>query len=271
MEYGFCTGFATKKLFEIDLSLLPKISEAGFDFVEYPLMSLAALSDSAFDEVCRKTKANKLSCTSMCNFFPGSLSLYISSEDELDSYIGKAFDRAESLGAKKIIFGSGAFRSYPESLSREKAYEMLVSFCINKVAPSAEKRKISVLIEPLRRGECNIINTIREGADLVEDVSNPFFGLMIDMFHMESNGENVSDIDRLFPQIEHVHICNPERELPVNKFSDYLCEGLGILKARGYNKAISFESLDSPCCKEALAFLKSFISPESPVRDALYG
>ena len=48
MRYGFCTGFATTPLFAIDNRLEAAVSSWGFDYIEYPLMSVAALSEKDF-------------------------------------------------------------------------------------------------------------------------------------------------------------------------------------------------------------------------------
>ena len=53
------------------------------------------------------------------------------------------------------------------------------------------------------------------------------------------------------------HIAELERGLPVDHFSDYVSEALSILKAEGYDRAISYETEDGDK-KKALHLLQYF-------------
>ena len=73
MRYGFCTGFATTPLFTIDSSLEAAVSSWGFDYIEYPLMSVAALTEKDFAMLRQRVADAHLACDSMCNLFPASV------------------------------------------------------------------------------------------------------------------------------------------------------------------------------------------------------
>ncbi len=49
MRYGMCTDIATATRDRVEYELLKRIKEAGFDFVEFPLMMIETLSDDDFE------------------------------------------------------------------------------------------------------------------------------------------------------------------------------------------------------------------------------
>ena len=78
-------------------------------------------------------------------------------------------------------------------MGKDEAFSRLVSVSRRIIASIASGNGITVLVEPLRRGECNIINTVEEGAGLCEAVDDQSFSLMADIYHMESNGEPLDE------------------------------------------------------------------------------
>jgi sugar phosphate isomerase/epimerase len=69
-----------------------------------------------------------------------------------------------------LCFGSGGARRVPDGFSKDEAFAQLVAFG-TRIAPEAKAHGITVVIEPLRRQETNIINTAAEGFALVKAVA----------------------------------------------------------------------------------------------------
>lgn len=253
MIYGFCTGFATNPLFSIDYDLYRKINDAGFDYAESPLMSLVELDLDTFNDKQELFKAPVL-----CNLFPGYLNLYTSNDDEIASYTDKAFLRMKALGADKIIFGSGKARSF-NGISYDEAYKRLYHITKDIAGKKACEYKINILIEPLKRSECNIINTLYEGYSFVRNLDIDSVKLMADLYHMECNWENIEYLREALPYIHHIHIAGKERSLSDTLKDEYLKKGLKILKDEGYDESISFETNIDSDIKEALKNLREMI------------
>ena len=253
MLYGFCTGFATKPLFALDYDLYSAIMASGFDYVESPLMTLMELDRKEFDAHLDIFKSPVA-----CNLFPGSLPLYTSDEKQIAEYVDEAFDRLKATSTNKVIFGSGKARSF-SSMEKSDAYNILIDITRDIIGPASSKNGVLTLIEPLKRGECNIINTLKEGRAFVEDVDSESVKLMADLYHMESNGENIEDLRDCLQYIHHIHIAGPERNLEATLSDSYIAQGLRILKEEGYDKAISFETdLNGDMGKE-LIYLKTLM------------
>lgn len=47
-----------------------------------------------------------------------------------------------------------------------------------------------IVVEPMRRQECNFINTVVEGTAIVGKVNHPNVHLLFDVYHMLQNGED---------------------------------------------------------------------------------
>ena len=58
MRYGMCTDIATSTRDRVEYPLLEKIKDAGFDYVEFPLMMIDTLSDEDFDFCDKPTVQN---------------------------------------------------------------------------------------------------------------------------------------------------------------------------------------------------------------------
>ena len=246
MRYGFCTGFATNPRFTIDSSLEAAVSSWGFDYMEYPLMSLAALPEEDFAALRRRVADTHLACDSMCNLFPASVPVVgeAASEAQIRTYLDIAFERAAALGSKKIIFGSAGARKR-NGLPLEKANQQFLT-CLHLLEEYCSRYQVVVLLEAIRRGEADYINTLAEGAELVyraREEGCTHIGLMADLFHMESNGEPLSDLERYLPLIQHIHLCEMDRKLPKEQFSPYLQKAIEILRVKAYHETVSYESV----------------------------
>jgi sugar phosphate isomerase/epimerase len=105
-------------------------------------------------------------------FLPGTLKLTgpdAATPEQQMAYVTKAFTRLERLGVTILCFGSGGARRVPTASRRTRRSPQLVAFG-KRIAPEAKAHGITVVIEPLRRQETNIINTAAEGLALVKAV-----------------------------------------------------------------------------------------------------
>lgn len=261
MRYGFCTDIATKTRDRVEYSLIERIKDAGFDFVEFPLMMIETLSKEEFEILLSELKRIGLDCDVCCNYFPGRIKVVgpSANKEEIDAYLEKAVGRAFRMGAKKIVFGSCPSRNLPDGMSAEEGYIQLEKMIRDSVVPSCEKYNITVVIEPIRKQSANFILTVKDGKKVVDLVGHEKIRLLADIMHMNYNEENPEDLRDVYPDIRHVHICEYDRKLPEKEYSEFTDRCLTILADLGYNRSISFESKDAAepdGLKNALNMLK---------------
>src|SRR5687768_897981 len=153
---------------------IEKAKLIGFDYVELLVKNFTALKDADFEAFVAKHKAVGMPTPVGNNFIPAELKLVGPDIEpaKQTEFVNKAFDRAQRLGVKVVVLGSGAARKYPEGFSPDVAWSQLVDFA-RRIAPEAKKRGIVVAVEPLQKGETNTINTAAQGLKWVEAVNHP--------------------------------------------------------------------------------------------------
>ena len=265
MRYGFCKEFSTPLKTEVDYELIKTIKDAGFDFVEMRAMLVSSLTDDEFDKLYNALKELDLDCDCCCALFPKTIRVTGKTVnlEEIKEYIEKTFTRCKKLGAKKIVFGSAPARALDEETDMETGYEQICEVISKVIVPACEKYDMTVVMEPLRADACNFINTLSDGARVVETVKSPYIQLLADTIHMMSNNDNYDDILKYKDILKHIHIAELQRIMPEDAYSEYIEKVLGNLKQNGYDGTISFESKNGEgleSMKKALALLKKTIN-----------
>ena len=112
---------------------------------------------------------------------PGDLKVVGDKVDEqaIRAYLEKTFARAQKLGVKVVVFGSGAARGVPEGYPHENAWRDIAAY-LRIVEEYCEKYAIDLAIEPLRRAECNIMNFVSEGTEMAALLNLPHIGVLGD-------------------------------------------------------------------------------------------
>jgi D-psicose/D-tagatose/L-ribulose 3-epimerase len=194
----------------LDADKFEAAQAAGFDYVEINASKVAALTDDEFQQLAAAVGRLRIPVAAANVFLPGSIKLTGPDVDPARqmAYVTSTLGRLKRLGVKIQVLGSGGARRVPDGFSREEAFNQLVDFC-RRIAPVARDNGITIVVEPLRKQETNIINTAREGLALVKAVDRPEIKLLVDYYHMAEEGENADIIAEAGPLLAHTHIANP--------------------------------------------------------------
>lgn len=181
------------------------LKEIGFDYLELGMSSTSALSEEEFEVLRRKAERAGLPVLAMNGMLPSDFHLC---SDQLDTqgltaYLHKAFSRAQALGVKTVVFGSGGARRYPLDMEYALAMDYLVAY-LRLAGPLADSYGLSIAVEPLREQECNIINSVMEARQLAKMANQANVGVLADLFHMAAGKEGFMGM-RLGPLL-HCHI-----------------------------------------------------------------
>jgi len=174
--------------------------------------------------------------------FPADLKVVGPAVDwrRFDGYVETAFRRAQQSGLRCIVFGSAGARMVPEGFSAARAFEQYVE-ALRRMAPVAQRHGLTVVVEPLNRGECNLINTVEEGFEAAERAAHPSVELLVDLFHMLRNDEAPGGIVKVGSRIRHAHLAErDERTAPGVKGDDFR-PFLRALRAAGYDSLLTIE------------------------------
>jgi len=214
----------------------------GFDYLELPVRNLMPESkEKDFNSVFQKISSLKITPEVLNLFIPSDLKIVGNDVDEirLAHYIENTMCRASAVGGKIIVFGSGGARRVPENFSRQVAWNQLKLF-LNKVGQIACHYGIIIAVEPLNSHECNILNSVKEVLELIEEVGRPEIKLMIDLYHLQQEGENLSPTPYLKDNLVHVHVADSGRSYPGSGSYDY-DSFFQFLKTLPYEQRISVE------------------------------
>lgn len=234
VQVGWCTPLKT----------LEAAKTAGFDYAELGTTELATMSDADFEQAAQTIKRVGLPTPVTNLFLPGTLKVTGPQIDQAAqlAYVRTAFTRLEKIGVTVVVFGSGGSRRVPEGFDKADAFKQLVDFG-KRIAPEAQAHGITVAVEPLRKQECNIINSAGEGLELVNAINHPNFQLMIDFYHLASEKEDPEIVLRAAPHIRHLHTANPTgRVFPLDASEYDYAPFFANLRKIGYDKRISVEA-----------------------------
>lgn len=246
MKFGMCIGSDSNKI-----AVCKKL---GYDYVESAFEMLAdPKNDEKYDAFQAELKNNDFSCLSVNCFIPSALKITGPDADEqaLKDYIERGMKRGAALGVKKVVFGSGGARKRPEGFSYETAVRQIFSFLTDIVSPIAEKYGILLVIEPLRSGDTNMIESLREGAVIAAAVNRPNIRLLVDLYHAYYSGDTNDHIRSMTTLLRHAHIAEPEKRVyPAPGDAYPYADFISALKAAGCDTC-SVEARCSDFEKEA--------------------
>ncbi len=227
-----------------DLSTAPELPRDQVAFIEENLQTfLVPESDeSVFEERLKLARAGGYQVPVVNRFLPADLKIVGPSVDKtrLLRWAQTAMRRAEIAGVKIVVWGSGAARRATDGFPIAAAVEQYVD-AVRWVAPVAQEHGVLIVIEPLSRGDSNVVMSIAEGAQVVDAVASPAVGLLADTWHMMLEGEPVSELERFASRLAHVHTSELKQRAVPGTFGDDLRPYLSALRRGGYKGDIVVE------------------------------
>jgi sugar phosphate isomerase/epimerase len=234
MKFGVCGG----------LDLMPLLAHTGYDYLEMSVGGLLKpLEDEAtFNAELAALQAGAVPCRALHCLLPGSMKVVGPAVDSaaLQRYARTVCARAQRAGVPVVVFGSGAARTVPDGFDRTQARAQLHAFCL-MLGQTAAAHHVTIAVEPLHQGYCNILNTVTEAAALVRAVQHPAIRLLVDAFHWAREHEAPDAISANADLLVHTHIAtDANRKAPGGEACD-LSPFFAALRAARYDGTISIE------------------------------
>ena len=208
--FGACRGPGDAKL----------LSSVGYDFWEWGVG--AAFDPEKGDEwwkVQRDLIVSQPIPLRSCNgFIPWKFRLTgpKASHAPALEYAERAMRRADEVGVKTLVLGSGGARNVPGDFigpaeqrpDIEGGTRQFVDFCRELAKRTADLKTTKVVIEPLRPNESNIVNFVWQGVAICEEIASPRIRQLADIFHMMMGGDPAASIVRAGHFLAHCHIAS---------------------------------------------------------------
>ena len=243
-------------------------SEFGYDGVELALMGADEVSPAELRAWIGET-GMQVSSISTGQLFAARKLCFTSPDLGIRRQTVLEFNRLIDLAAD---FGQmvniGRVRGSIHPGQTAKQAQTLFSEALIDLSGYAEKRGVTLVIEPVNRYEINYINTLDEGSALLDELNHHALGLMPDVFHMNIEDDQLGEsLIRNARHIRYVHLADSNRHAPGDGHLDFK-EVFAALQTIGYDGWITAEILPYPSPDEAARRAIAYLRPRVPVKKA---
>lgn len=196
----------------------PKIKEMGFDVIEVPLEDTTIVDGTQAGQVIAD---NGLEVTATAAIGPDRDLIHPEAaiRDNAMAYLRSCIDTCQAMGASNLVgpIYSAVGRTWQQTAEERAADVQLLVDNLGQMAAYAHERGVKLGLEPLNRFETSFINTAAQAVEVVDGVSSPALGIMLDTFHMNIEEKNQGDAIRTAGQrLIHLHACGSDRGAPGN-------------------------------------------------------
>ena len=215
-------------------------AKMGFDYLEVNASAISQLSEEEFEKMLSRIQESGLPAES-CNVLFHDIQL-LSDEGmgRVESYLRDTFGRLQRLGVRLAVFGSGGARRKPDELPYGDAWRRLCEVT-RTIGTVAGEYGAEIAIEPLRRGETNMVNSVIEGAALASAVNLPNVWTLADSYHMFMDGEPLENI-RIAGRLNHVHVALRDGRCYPTYADGQMRLFMNELHAIGYDGRVTIEA-----------------------------
>ena len=231
------------------------VQKCGYDYLETSLAGLAAMSETDFNNAAKLADSARIRVEACNGMLPASVRVTGPdvSAQKIHDYLDLAFSRARRLGVEVVVFGSAGARNVPDGFDTGLAWRQICNF-LRISQGHAQDYGITIAIEPLRRGESNIINLVSEAVALSAILQLPNVKALGDTYHMAMCSEPLGALTMAGPLLAHVHTANAlGRVLPKAGDGEDYSGIFRALKAGGYEGRVSCEASCQDFEADALA------------------
>ena len=185
------------------------VEQYGFDFLEGNLSELALLPEISFRRIYALVKESAIRVEAFNCMLPRELNVTGRNVNaaQLHSYLDFSFERAKRLGAEVLSFASAGARQVPDGWPFDVAWRQLTNF-LRMLERHATNYDLTIAIEPLCRGECNLLSTVSEATLLCSILQLNHIRVLAGTYHMAMEHEPLVSLRQAGPLLAHVHTAN---------------------------------------------------------------
>lgn len=241
---------------------LENISSLGYQGVELSMLDSKKIDKKWLINKLEKLNLKVYALATGQSYYTDGFSLFSQQKEIRLKTIERLkghIDLASEFGAMVIIGGiRGKLSGTSEEIKLQRAGGRSA---LLKCIKYAEKKDIILLIEPINRYETNIINTLKEGVELIDEIGSKNLKLLPDTFHM--NIEEISfeeSLTKAKSYIEYIHFADSNRLAPGCGHINFRSI-ISTLRKIKYGGPVGIEILPEPgdyeAAKSSVEFLRS--------------
>lgn len=242
---------------------IKRASECGYDGVELALKDASEIDEGRLKQWL-ELYGMEVSCISTGQVF-ADRGMYFTHQDpvihrETVGVFAGLIKLASVFGGKVNIGRARGF--IPEGSSRQMTEKRFIE-TMREICDIAGQYNVEMILEPVNRYEINFINSVDEGAAILEQVGRTNCGLQPDVFHMNIEDDDIGkSLMRNKKWIRYVHLADSNRYAPGMGHIDF--QGVfDALRMADYDGWVSVEILpgEDPdkMAKTSIQYLKPLI------------
>ena len=134
---------------------------------------------------------------------------------------------------------------------------------LREAATEAAAQGVRLALEPLNRYETDLVHTVAEGLDFIQEIDHPAVGLLLDTYHVNIEESSWTEPFRQAMAaglLWHVHVGDNNRLPPGRGLIDFGAI-LATLRAIGYDGYLAAELLGRPDPDAAAAETVAYLGP----------
>lgn len=168
-------------------------------------------------------------------------------------YFRRAAIVAERLASPYLFLTSGwGLEDEPETAAWNRSLSSL-----REIVDFAESRGVRCLIEPLQRGESNVVNTVDDVVRMLSEIGNDTVGVTLDTVAVSANGDSVNSyVTRLGSRIRHIQVVDGSP-------TGHLAWGDGDLPLDTWLKELTESDIEASLTFEPFGDGRYALNPES--------
>jgi sugar phosphate isomerase/epimerase len=223
-------------------------SSLGYSGVELSLLDSAQIDAESVSAALEKSDLRAFAIATGQSYYTDGYSLYNPDAESSKSAVVRVrrhIDLAVRL-ACMVIIGGIRGKILGSDTSETRAAEENGKRAIASCIEYAERKAVTLLLEPINRYETNIINTVEEGLQFIRDFNSSCFKLLPDTFHMNIEERSISEsILHAGSSIGYIHFADSNRLAPGWGHIDF-ADILEALRKVNYAGPIGIEVLPKP-------------------------
>lgn len=233
-----------------------KAAELGYQGIELAIPGAADAKASSLSRCLSKYNMEVSAISTGLVYAVSGISLLGTPEAALPVFV-ELINVAADFGKKVNI---GRSRGFKKNLSLNEAADKLKEV-LAPLMDHAARKNVTLLLEPVNRYEIDWINSVGEGAAVLDRIQNNCLGLMPDVFHMNIEDPSIGDsLVKHKKYIKYVHLADSNRHAPGRGHLDFN-EVFSALKTIGYTGWVSVEILPVPSPDEAARQAADYLLP----------
>ena len=165
-------------------------------------------------------------------------------------------EQAEALGALVVV---GLMQGLRADEPDEAIAHDRIAAALGRVAGEAERRGVSIAIEPVNHLQVGFNHSAAEAEALAGRVGSPVLGIMLDTFHMNIEERSIEGaIRRHGPRARHFHLCETDGG-PFGGGGLDFARVLSALAGAGYDRWVSVKVYRKADWEEAARASAAFL------------